>query len=116
MDGKELVRAYLDAMFGGEKDFDRARTFLADDLVYRGPMLEARNADDFIAQMRAIGARAGAMKAEIQHVLRESDLVAALYQFSLPSPVTFAEWFRIRDGKISAITIVHDTAPYRGRQ
>ena len=114
MNNEETVRAYLGAMFGGRSDFDRARALLADDLEYEGPMLTAVDADDFIGQMRGIAAQVPAMKAEIRHVIAQGDLVAALYQLGQPHPVLFAEWFTVRDGRITAISIVHDTRPYAG--
>ena len=114
MTNKQIVKAYLGAMFGGSADFDGARALLADDLRYEGPMLEAANADEFIGQMREIGKRAGPMKASIRHVVTEGNLVAALYEFSEPHPVLFAEWFTIVDNRIAAISIVHDTRPYTG--
>ena len=113
MEPKQIVKAYLEAMFGGGNDFDRARTLLADNLRYEGPMLEAANADDFMNQMRALAKQVpAAMKASIRHIIGEGSRVAALYEFTVPHPVLFAEWFEIADGKIAAIAIVHDTRPY----
>lgn len=116
MSNQDTVREYLGAMFGGHSDFDRARALLADDLDYEGPMLTAKDADDFIGQMRAIAARVPAMKAEIRHVISDGELVAALYELGSPHPVLFAEWFKVVDGRIAAIAIVHDTRPYAGMQ
>lgn len=112
MHNKQVVQDYLTAMFGGRGEFDRARSLLADDLRYEGPMLEAPNADAFIGQMKEIGAAVGPMKATIRSIIGEGDLVAALYEFSEPHRVLFAEWFSVADGRITSITIVHDTRPY----
>ena len=96
MTNKEIVTAYLTAMFGGSSDFDGARKLLADDLDYEGPMLQAANADELVDQLRALSTRFGPMKARIRHLVAEGDRVAALYEFSGPFPTLFAEWFSDR--------------------
>lgn len=114
MTNKQIVESYLTAMFGGHNDFDGARALLADELRYEGPMLEAKDADDFMRQMREIGARFGQMRASIRHIIGEGDLVSALYEFDGPKPMLFAEWFTVQAGRITGISIVHDTRPYVG--
>ncbi len=107
MDTKQVVTNYHNAWTGG--DFEAARLYLADDLDFQGSVDTFHRADDFIVALTMF-----------QKVLSRVDLIqsfysesgaALLYDCNTMSPagmIRTAEFFSVRDGKISSIRLVFD--------
>lgn len=111
MSAKNIVNKYLDAFFSGGPDLAAVRALLAEDFTFQGPLMAASSADDFIKQLEAMGPGME-MHAEILNIIGEGDCVAALYDFMGPEgKISFAEWYRVRDDKISAIKLHYDPRP-----
>ncbi|HEX3982120.1 MAG TPA: nuclear transport factor 2 family protein [Acidisoma sp.] len=106
---KDLVLGLADAL--NDHDIVRARTFLADELVFVGvfgPPIEG--ADAFLAAMERLGARQ-----TIQKCLADGDDVVCSYELSLPAKpdiVLFGcGWFELADAKIRSVRVVFDPTP-----
>ena len=112
MSAKDTVERYLYAFFGGRPDLDTVRSLLADEFSFEGPTMKASNPDDFIRQIKGM-AGGKKIRAEIHHLIEDGGRVAALYDFVGPGGKTsFAEWFWVRAGKISAIKLHFDPRPF----
>jgi limonene-1,2-epoxide hydrolase len=109
----ELVERFSNAWTSG--DFDTARTLLADDCHFKGPLDEFHRADDYIGALRRLQ---GMLKGvEAGTVISEGDEVADFHVLDTPvgkAPV--AEWFTVRNGKIVAIRAYFDARPFAGSQ
>jgi hypothetical protein len=94
------------------KDFGRARELLHDDVSFTGPIDTFSDADSYIASLRQLsGIVTGAEK---QKVFVDGDDVCLIYDLKtvpVPSSRT-VEWYRVRDGKIAAVSVVFDARPF----
>lgn len=109
---RELVDAYSTAWMGG--DVQTARTFLADDLVFRGSIDRFDRADDLMAPL----AQLSGMLSEVKILERfyDEDRAALLYDCITPTPagtIRTAEFFKISHGRISEIRLVFDATLLR---
>jgi ketosteroid isomerase-like protein len=109
MTAKDVVTRYNRALEG--KDFPAARTLLADNLRFEGPIDRFEKADDYIG---AISRLYGMVKGvEHQATIVEGDQVAVFYTLDTPvgkSPV--AEWYTVSGGKIAHIRTYFDARPF----
>jgi len=94
------------------KDFERARSLLHDDLSFEGPIESFSDADSYIASLKQLsGIVTGADK---QRVFVDGDDVCVIYDLKtapIPSSRT-CEWYRVRDGKIASVSVVFDARPF----
>lgn len=109
MSATEIVDKYSRAL--GSRDFAGARTFLADDLSFEGPIDKFSRADDYV---KAITGLYGMVKG-VQHqaTIAHGDEVAVFYVLETPmvkAPV--AEWYTVRGGKIAHIRTYFDARPF----
>ena len=109
--GKSLVSDLADAL--NAHDFERARSYLADDLNFVGvfgPPLEG--AEAYLDAMSRLGAQQIIVKC-----LAERDEVACQYKLTLPArpdaPIFCCGWFTISDGRIRSLRVVFDPTPLR---
>ena len=112
MDIRQLIETYHNAWTHGE--IDRARGCLADDLDFRGSIETFCKADDFVAALR-----------QFQAMLRSVTLLRSyfgeagaslLYDCDTAGPagvIRTAEFFTVRNGKISEIRLVFDATEFR---
>ena len=109
MSATDVVQNYSRALEG--RDFATARTLLADDLVFEGPLDKFERADDY---MKAISSLYGMVKGvEHQATIAEGDAVAVFYLLDTPmarAPV--AEWYTVRSGKIVQLRAYFDARPF----
>jgi ketosteroid isomerase-like protein len=117
MTAQELVNAYYASWTGGADAFDeeRLRSILAPDLDFQGPLAGHRvGAEGFI---RGVYNVAGTLKEfRLLQRLDQADEVSVLYDCDLTRPEgthRFAEFFRIRDGRIQAINLLYDGTEWR---
>jgi ketosteroid isomerase-like protein len=104
--GEEFLDAWT------SKDFERARSLLHDDVSFEGPFDRFSDADSYIAALRQLsGIVTGAEK---QKVFTGGDDVCVIYDLkTAPVPSTrTCEWYRVRDGKIAAVSTVFDARAF----
>jgi len=109
---RNTVRAYYKSWTKG--DMSRARSCLADELDFQGPIDKFGNADQFIA---ALAGFAGMLsRTELLQELYAVDEAALLYDCVTASPagtIRTAEFFQLRNGKIARIRLVFDATELR---
>jgi limonene-1,2-epoxide hydrolase len=104
-----VVEAWSRAL--NDRDFERARSFLADDLHFEGPIDTFDRADDYVTAIRNLMGMARGM--EHQGVLAQGDDVAVFYRLDTPVAVApVAEWYTVRDGKIVTLRAYFDARPF----
>lgn len=109
---RDTVRAYYESWTRG--DMPRARSCLADDLDFQGPIDSFTGADPFIAALTGF---AGMLtRVELLQELYAADEAALLYDCVTASPagtIRTAEFFRLEGGKIVQIRLVFDATELR---
>ena len=109
---RSTVRDYFESWTRG--DMAGARTRLADDLEFRGPIDRFDSADSFVG---ALAGFAGMLtRVELVQELYADDEAALLYDCVTASPagtIRTAEFFRLRDGRIASIRLVFDATELR---
>ena len=105
----DVVDQYSKAL--GSRDFAAARSFLADNLRFEGPIDQFDRADDYV---KAISALYGMVKAiEHQATIAEGDDVAVFYVLDTPvAKAPVAEWYTVAGGKIVRIRTYFDARPF----
>lgn len=109
---REIVDAYTTAWMGG--DIETARTFLADDLRFRGSIDQFDRADDLMAPLAQLAGMLSDTK--ILERFYHEDRAALLYDCITPTTagtIRTAEFFKLTDGKISEIRLVFDATLLR---
>src|SRR5689334_21168995 len=97
MTAADVVRGYTSAL--DTRDFAAARSFLADDLRFEGPIDRFDRADEFIATISGLYGMVTSV--EHQATLAEGDNVAWFYVLNTPvANAPIAEWHTVHDGKI----------------
>jgi ketosteroid isomerase-like protein len=109
-DPAAVAEGFFDAWTG--KDFQRARALLHDDVSFEGPIDTFSDADSYVASLQQLsGIVTGAEK---QKVFVDGDDVCVIYDLKtapIPSSRT-CEWYRVRDGKLSQVSVVFDARPF----
>jgi len=109
---RDTVRAYYEAWTKG--DMSQARSYLADDLDFQGPIDTFTSADEFMPELAGFGGMLA--QADLLEELYGADEAALLYDCVTASPagtIRTAEFFRLRDGKIAHIRLVFDATELR---
>ena len=108
----DTVRAYYESWTRG--DMSRARSCLADDLDFQGPIDRFTSADPFIAALTGFASMLA--RTDLVQELYAVDEAALLYDCVTASPagtIRTAEFFRIEKGKIASIRLVFDATELR---
>lgn len=105
----DVVAAFNDAL--GDRDFARARSLLADNLRFEGPIDKFDKADDYVASItRLYGIVKGV---EHQATVADGDEVALFYLLDTPvAKAPVAEWYTVRGGKITRLRAYFDARPF----
>jgi len=94
-------------------DFDTARSLLHDNVSFAGPIDTFDNADAYVGALRGL---AQIVKtAEEQKVFADGNDVCVIYDLVTNTPAGVsptAEWYHVRDGKISAVRVFFDARPF----
>jgi ketosteroid isomerase-like protein len=94
-------------------DFETARAQLHDDVSFEGPLDRFDNADAYIGSLRGLAQIVKA--AEEQKVFVDGNDVCVIYHLVTNTPAgtsPVAEWYHLRDGKISAVRVFFDSRPF----
>jgi len=112
MDNITVIREYFQQFFSGKARHSRVREYLTDDFRFRGPLMAADSADDYISQITASGDELE-MYADVRELVGQQDTVAALVEFRGPKgPITYTQWFNFREGKICRLEVIYDPRPF----
>jgi limonene-1,2-epoxide hydrolase len=105
----EVVEQYAAALASG--DFATARSLLADDLHFIGPIDEFRRADDYVTAIQRLFSMVRGVEDQAT-VSQDAEVV----RFSvLDTPVAkapVAEWFTVSDGRIAKLRAYFDARPF----
>jgi ketosteroid isomerase-like protein len=110
MAAAETVERYHEAM--GSGDMQTARSLLADDLRFKGPIDEFDNADDYL---QALGRLAQIVTGtDVRKVVADGADVVTIYDLHTSAAGTspVAEWATVRDGKIAEMRVYFDARPF----
>jgi ketosteroid isomerase-like protein len=94
------------------KDFDRARSLLHDDVSFEGPLDTFTDADSYVASLRQLSAILTG--AQTLKVFADGDDVCVIYDLkTAPVPSTrTCDWYRVREGKIASVSVIFDARPF----
>jgi ketosteroid isomerase-like protein len=106
-----IASAYQEAWTS--KDFETARRYLADDLVFHSPQQDLSGLGDFLLMLRGFAERIEPRWEKIA-ATAQGDGVLILYNlFTLDGAAgTCADYFTIRNGKIESETLTFDPRPF----
>jgi ketosteroid isomerase-like protein len=100
----DVVETYSRAL--SARDFETARSLLADDLHFEGPIDTFDQADDYMNAIKSLFAMARGVQP--QATIAQGDEVAVFYRLDTP----VAEWYTVRDGKIAQLRAYFDARPF----
>jgi len=104
----EVAVAYLEAF--GRQDMTAAARFIADDITFESPRVTLTGAEAYLA---AVGEFAKAVTAvDILAALGDGDRAFVLYDMKTGpfGTIRAANYFLVRDGRITSDVLVFDTA------
>ncbi len=55
MSNIDIVRGYFETFFAGRARHSEVRSLLTDDFRFRGPLMSANSADEYVAQLTSLG-------------------------------------------------------------
>jgi len=109
MTHRDLALAYLRAFCAA--DIDALRPLLAEDLRFSGPLHRFASRAEYLEGLAADPPQASGY--EILGMTEADDSVAVFWEYRKPGkPMTIAQLFKFRGGKISDILLVFDTGGY----
>jgi hypothetical protein len=112
MSPSDIIRQYFETFFSGPARHSAVRDWLTDDFTFRDPLMSADSADEYVQQVTAYGDEMD-MQVEVRQIINQGDIVAALVTFQSPAgPITYAQWFTLRAGKIARLEVVYDPRPF----
>jgi ketosteroid isomerase-like protein len=112
MSDANIVGKYHEAWT--HRDMDTARSCLADNLDFQGPIDTFSTADDFITTLTGFAQML--TRVDLLQEFYSDEATALLYDCVTNSPagtVRTAEFFGLRDGKIASIRLVFDATALR---
>jgi hypothetical protein len=110
-DPKAIADKFFKAWTTG--DFDIARGLLHDDLSFDGPLDKFDNADAYIAALTGLAQIVESV--EEQKVFVDGNDVCVIYNLVTNTPAgsaLTAEWYHLRNAKISAVRVIFDARPF----
>ena len=108
----DIIQDYFNCFFSGSARHSDVRDYLTEDFIFRGPLMAADSAEEYIRQLQAYGDNFE-MHAEVRKLVSQGDTVAALVEFQGPAgPMTYVEWFTLREGQICRLEVVYDPRPF----
>src|SRR5437762_6917922 len=107
----EIVESYRAAL--GKGDFATARTVMQDNMTFQGPLDTFHKADDYLEAIKKLASII--QRIDLKKVFVDGDDVCVLYDMvtNTPAGTAFiAEWYQVKDGKITALRAVFDARPF----
>ncbi|ADM08764.1 hypothetical protein PB2503_03442 [Parvularcula bermudensis HTCC2503] len=108
MDALSVVKDYVKAACAG--DGQSLRASLADDFQFKGPMMEAHSADQFLQAMAAMPTNFTIRNSDF---VADSDRVAHLHEVVIDgnetAPIPMCEVLSVHEGKITSSKLFFDT-------
>lgn len=115
MDNIEIIKSYFEKFFSGPARHSEVRDLLTEDFQFRDPLMSAESADDYVSQLVKLGDEMD-LHAHVREIVAGGETVAALVDFEGPTgTVTYAQWFKIRNGKIAGLQVLYDPRPFLDR-
>jgi ketosteroid isomerase-like protein len=112
MSNAQIVQQYFEEFFSGPARHSEVRSWLTDDFIFRDPLMRADSADEYVQQLTAYGDEMD-LRVEVRYLIEQGDKVAALVEYQGPAgPMTYAQWFTLRAGKIARLEVVYDPRPF----
>ena len=94
-------------------DFGTARSLLHDDVSFSGPIDTFDDADAYMGALQGLSHIVKAV--EEQKVFVDGNDVCVIYELVTNTPIgaaPTAEWYHVRDGKISSVRVFFDARPF----
>jgi limonene-1,2-epoxide hydrolase len=106
---KTVATTYFDAW--KEKDFDKLRSVLADEVTFSGPMGTADGADDCLKGLQGMAKKMEDLK--VHAMAADGSDVITWYDLHMRGvePLPTANWSHVEGGKITAIRATFDPRP-----
>jgi limonene-1,2-epoxide hydrolase len=108
-DPAQIVERFSRAWSSG--DFDTARSLLADDLHFEGPIDSFDHADDYLKAIRGLHS----MLRGVDHQATIASGKDVVHFYVLDTPVArapVAEWFTVTGDRISSLRAYFDARPF----
>lgn len=111
----EIVSAYQDAWTSG--DFEAARRFIADQIVFRSPQQHIEGAEQFFAMLSGFVPRIQPRWEMLAATVGDGGVLVMYDLFTgAGSRATCADFFTLEDGRITSETLVFDPGPFAAAQ
>jgi hypothetical protein len=97
----------------GSGDVQSARSLLADDLHFEGPIDQFEKADDYIESVAKLHQIVKGI--DVKKILADDTDVVTIYDMHTNTPAgtsNIAEWATVANGKIVAIRVFFDARPF----
>ena len=107
----EIVEQYHGAF--GSGDAAAARSLLADDLRFEGPIEQFDSADDYMQSVAKLAQIVTGT--DVKTVVADGDDVVTIYDLHTNTPAGtshVAEWARVKGGKIAEMRVFFDARPF----
>jgi SnoaL-like domain len=108
---KDVVMGYQKAL--GSGDWKSARSFLKDDLRFKGPVAEYDRPEPYIEDLKRL--HGIVERVDMKKVFVDGDDVCLLYDMVTNTPAGTAficEWYHVEGPKVGAIRVVFDARPF----
>lgn len=100
-----IVLSCINAL--NEEDFDKAKNYVSDDMVFEGVLGSRNSAEAYFSDMKKMK-----LKYDILKAFEEDDDVCLLYNLHMGELVLFGcGWYHLKDGKINSLKVVFDPRP-----
>jgi hypothetical protein len=107
---KELVLSLARAL--NAEDFQAARDYLSDNLMFIGVFGSSDGAEPFLRDMERLR-----IKFDIARLFGDGEDICVFYNLITSGITLFASgWFQVREGKVSSVRIVFDPRPLLASQ
>lgn len=107
-----VVNLYLDLTSSSGADLPRAAELLADDVVFTGPLMSCTGKDAYVALLEQF--LPAHVSTRILRQFADGDEVCSIDELTVRTPsggtvtMSMAEWFKLRDGRITEHTLYYD--------
>jgi hypothetical protein len=105
INAKETVASFIDAL--NKEDFNRARTYTADDMKFVGVLGTRDGADAYFTDMEKMK-----LKYDIRQLISEGSDVCVQYDIAMAGLTIFSiGWYTVEQGKIKLFKVLFDPRP-----